>query len=67
MTLGSVLIVIGSLLPWRDGDVEVLRGLQTDGRSTLVVGGLMLIVSLSARASFSRMPRLLVMLGAALV
>ncbi len=66
MTIGSVGIVLGSLLPWlRAGEVS-LSGLRTDGRYTVVIGLLMLILALSSRASFSRIPRLLVMFGAAL-
>jgi hypothetical protein len=67
MSLGATAVVLGSLLPWvRTGGVSQ-SGLRTDGRYTLVIGVVMLILALASRSSFSRLPRLLVMVGAVLV
>lgn len=66
MGFGSGAVVLGSFLPWLRAGEDSLSGLRTDGRYTLVIGTLMLILALSSRASFSRIPRLLVMAGAAL-
>ena len=66
MSVGSGLIILGSFMPWvRLGPISI-SGMQSDGRITVVIGILMLILGLSARTSHSRFPRLLVTLGAIL-
>jgi MFS superfamily sulfate permease-like transporter len=64
MTGGAALVILGSFMPWvRLGPISV-SGIEGDGRITLVVGGLTLILALASRTSPSRVPRLLVTLGA---
>lgn len=66
MTGGSALIVLGSFMPWvRLGPISV-SGLQGNGRITVVVGLVTLILGLTLRSSPSQFPRVLVMVGAAL-
>jgi prepilin signal peptidase PulO-like enzyme (type II secretory pathway) len=67
MAAGSGLIILGSFMPWvRQGTVSV-SGMQSDGRITLVIGVVTLILGVSARTSHSRLPRVMVTLGAILV
>ena len=66
MVLGAVLVMLGSVMPWvKLGPISV-SGLQSDGRITVVVGAVMLILALASRSSPSRITRVLVMLGALL-
>lgn len=61
---GAGLVIVGSFMTWvRVGSISV-SGVQTDGRITVVLGLLMLILALAARSSPSRFPRMLVMVGA---
>jgi len=67
MVLGAVLVAVGSVMPWvRLGAVSI-SGLESNGRITVVVGLLMLILALSSRTAPSRFPRILVIFGAFLV
>ncbi len=64
MVLGAVLVIVGSVMPWvRLGPISV-SGLEGDGRITAVLGLLILILALASRTSPSRLPRVLVMVGA---
>jgi hypothetical protein len=66
MAGGSGLVIVGSFMPWvRRGPVSI-SGVQSDGRITLVLGLLMLILALASRSSPSTFPRVLVMIGAVL-
>jgi hypothetical protein len=66
MTFGAALVILGSFMPWVKWGPLSISGIETDGRITVVVGVLMVILALSSRSSPSRFPRLMVMLGAAL-
>jgi len=64
MAAGSGLVILGSFMPWvRRGPISV-SGMESDGRFTVVIGVIMLILALTARSSYSRVPRILVMAGA---
>jgi len=66
MAGGSGLVIVGSFMPWvRRGPVSI-SGVQSDGRITVVLGLLMLILALASRSSPSTFPRVLVMIGAVL-
>lgn len=66
MAGGAVGVIIGSFMPWvRLGPVSI-SGIEGDGKVTVVIGLLMVILGLMARTSPSRLPRLFVMVGAIL-
>ena len=64
MLAGSGLVILGSFLPWvRRGDLTV-SGLDADGPITLALGIALILLVISARASQSTVPRLLIRVGA---
>lgn len=66
MAGGAGLVILGSFMPWvRLGPISV-SGIRGDGRITVVIGLLMLILAFASRSSPSRFPRILVTIGASL-
>jgi hypothetical protein len=64
MAGGGALVVLGSFMPWvRLGPISI-SGVEGDGRFTVVIGLLLVILGLAARSSSSGLPRVLVMIGA---
>lgn len=66
MTGGAGLVILGSFMPWVRLGPDSISGMETDGRITLVVGIVMLLLGLSARTAYSRVPRILVMVASVL-
>jgi len=64
MAGGAVLVILGSLMPWVRLGPNSVSGVEGDGRATIVIGLLMLILGPASRSSPSRFPRILVLIGA---
>ena len=66
MAGGGLLVILGSFMPWvRRGPLSV-SGMQSNGRITVVIGLLVVILGLASRLSPSLFPRVLVMIAALL-
>lgn len=64
MTVGSALVMLGSFMPWvRLGPISI-SGMEGDGKITVVIGLIMLILGVTSRTAPSNVPRAIVMAGA---
>jgi len=66
MVGGGLIVILGSFMPWVGPRQVSVSGMQGDGRATVVIGLLVVILGLSSRSSPSRLPRILVMIGSVL-
>ena len=66
MVGGGFLVILGSFMPWVSLGPISVSGMQGDGRITVVIGLLVVILGLAARTSPSRFPRVLVMIAVSL-
>jgi hypothetical protein len=64
MVGGSIAVLLGSFMPWIRLGPLTISGMSGDGPITLALGIAMLLTALSARASASAVPRVLVLIGA---